>query len=114
MNAHIRTAGVAATGANGIVLGAVLRHQTDTRADAVAVAFRSYRPDEQPVIGGRTDIVKDSQRPIEFSENHIDSAIVVQVTERCAAMHASPGKRRTSPGRDVSKLPMSQIREDNV
>ncbi len=114
MNPHIRTAGITAAGANSIVLDAVLRHQTDACAHTVAVAFRSYGPNEQPVIGGRTDVVKDSQRSIEFSENHIDAAIVVQVTKRCAAVNASPGKRRTSPGRDVSKLLIAQIREDNV
>ncbi len=114
MNPHIRTAGITAAGANGIVLDAVLRHQTDARADTVAIALTSYGTDNQPVIWGRTDVVKDSQRSIEFSENHIDAAIVVQVTERCAAVHASPGKRRTSPGRDVSKLLIAQIREDNV
>src|SRR5216684_6502832 len=114
MNAHVRTAGITTPGANGIVLDAILRQQTDARAYAVAVAFRSYGPNEQPVIGGRTDVVKDSQRSIEFSENHIDAAIVVQVSKRCAAVNASPGKRRTSPGRDVSKLLIAQIREDNV
>ena len=66
------------------------------------------------MIGGRTDVVKDSQRPVEFREDNIDAAIVVQVTERCATVHASAGKRRTSPGREVSKLPMAHIREDNV
>src|SRR5216684_7960228 len=96
MNAHVRTAGITTPGANGIVLDAILRQQTDARAYAVAVAFRSYRPNEQPVIGGRTDVVKDSQRPIEFSENHIDAAIVVQVPKGSAAVHASSGKRHTS------------------
>src|SRR5258708_40290607 len=99
MNPHIRTAGITAAGANSIVLDAVLRHQTDACAHTVAVAFRSYGPNEQPVIGGRTVFVKVSQRSIELRENHIDAAIVVQVTKCCAAVKASPAKLPTSPGR---------------
>ncbi len=91
MNPHIRTAGVAAAGANGIVLDAVLRDQADARADAVAVAFRSYGPNEQPVIGGRTDVVKDSQRPVEFSEDHVHAAIIVQVPKGSALRRVTPG-----------------------
>src|SRR5260370_6937453 len=109
MNPHIRTASIASAGADGIVLDAVLRHQADARADAVAIALSSYGPNEQPVIGGRTDVVKDSQRPVEFSEDHVHAAIVVQVPKASAAVHASPGTCRTHPRPDVSNLPMSPI-----
>src|SRR5712692_7965400 len=114
MNAYIGAAGIAAAGADGIVLDTVFREQTDARADTVAVALRSYGPDEQPVIGGRADVVKDSQWPIEFRKNHVDAAIVVQVTKGSTAVHASPGKRPTGLGGDVRELLIAQIREDNV
>src|SRR6266849_394106 len=114
MNAHIRTAGIADAGIDGIVLDAVLRHQTNARADAVAVALRSYGPDEQPVIGCWAHVAQDSQRPIEFRKYHVDAAIVVQVAKGCAAVHTSPGKRHAGLGSDIRELLIAQIREDNV
>ena len=84
MNAHVGTAGITDARTDGIVLDAVFRSQTNARSNPIAIALRSDCPDEQPVIGRRADVAQDAQWPIEFRQNHINAAIVVQIAEGCA------------------------------
>src|SRR5882672_6591263 len=114
MNAHVRAAGIPTAGVYGIVLYAVFRDQTDARANTIAVALCSDRPDKQPVVGCWADIAQNAQRPIELGENHVDAPIVVQVAKSRTAVHASPGKRHPGRGRDVGELSIAQIRKDDV
>jgi len=65
MSAHVRAAGIADARADGIVLDVIFGHQMNARANTIAVALRSDRPDEQPVIGCRADVAQDAQGPIE-------------------------------------------------
>src|SRR5437879_5654299 len=114
MNPHVRAAGIANARADVIVLDAVFCHQTDARANTVAVALRSDCPDEQPVVGGWADIPQDSQWPIELRQNHVDAAIVVQVSKGRAAVHASLGKHHSSRGGDLGEIEVAEIRKDDV
>src|SRR5438552_14926204 len=98
MNAHVGTAGITDARADGIVLDAVFRDHTNARSNPITIALRSDCPNEQPVIGRRAGVVQDAQRPIEFRENRINPANVVQITEGRASVYASPRKRTACRG----------------
>ena len=115
MNPAIARGRVAHRGRDLVPLrAAVVGGDAHLRSDAHAIAFGSDKLEEQPVIRSPGDVVKDAGWLPQRRYDHVDSAIVIEVAERHAAMRSRDLEIRACRCAHVLELVAAQIAEDGV
>src|SRR6266536_5134244 len=79
-----------------ILHAARLAYQPDARSNPIAIAFTSFRLNDNPVIVIRGGIIKHRGRLADGRNQHVDLAIVIQVAKGRTTVRARYPHGRTS------------------
>src|SRR6185436_18349852 len=115
VHALVRGAGVAHGGRLVVVLDASgLTCQFDGYADAVAVALAAFQSELEPVPAARRDVVQDFRRLPYHRNDHVDAAVVVEVTEGASPVRPGALHGRSGLGRHVAEATLPDALEQGV
>src|SRR5437879_13762723 len=97
-----------------VLRGAAGSRDFDLRAEAVPIALRANKADEQPVVRLWRTVYEDLGRDIEGGDDGVDLPVVIQVAERYSTVALRHLKGRPRVPAYVREMAVAKIAQNEV